>query len=120
MARPRKPRFAPLLAPFGEELLRVVRAEISRQLVSTVENAVHKATQPLRTEIVRLRRQLAQKPADKPRHRGRPRSSRLCSARGCEQPHVARGLCKNHYQRLRYAERRLPNRTEAPITSGNR
>ena len=115
MARPRKPRFAPLLAPFGDELLRVVRAEITRQLTVAVQSAVTKAVRPLRAELLRLRRELAQKtPSTRPHHRGRPRSDRSCSARGCERPHVARGRCKNHYQRLRYAERKTP---QAP---GNR
>lgn len=32
-----------------------------------------------------------------------PKSRGLCAVEGCDRPHRARGLCKTHYQRMRYA-----------------
>jgi len=103
MPRPRLSRLVPPLASACEELLRHMTAE--------VEAAVHREQAELRAEIGRLRREvgelaraLARTPAA-PGRVGRPRTDRVCSVKGCVQPHVARGLCKNHYQQMRYLEK---------------
>lgn len=33
--------------------------------------------------------------------RGHTNTSRACSVDGCESPHLARGLCQKHYQRMK-------------------
>jgi hypothetical protein len=39
---------------------------------------------------------------------GRPaRDVRRCKVEGCFQPHVAKGFCKNHYQQIRYREKKV-------------
>jgi hypothetical protein len=93
VSRPRKSRIGSSLTLLGEEL-------------SRVEQVVDE----LRAELRQLGRRVARMhPVGRtPAKAGRPRSRRACSVRGCEQPHVARGLCKNHYQQLRYSERKQP------------
>jgi hypothetical protein len=102
MARPRKSRLVPSLSTFAEELVRVITEHVDR--------SVAEARRALEVELKQLRRdvQRARVRAEGPAagRSGRPRSARNCSVRGCTSPHVARGLCKNHYQRLRYAERK--------------
>jgi hypothetical protein len=99
MARPRKSRMIPSLTLFAEELVRMVTEHVDRSLTS--------ARQALGADLARLRREVARLGGGRGGGRvGRPRSRRACSVRGCPEPHVARGLCKNHYQQLRYAERR--------------
>jgi hypothetical protein len=99
MGRPRKSRLVPSLTQFAEELVRLVTEHIDRSVGS--------ARAALGAELKRLRREVARLGGGRDGARGgRPRSRRACSVRGCSEPHVARGLCKNHYQQLRYAERR--------------
>ncbi|HUS68180.1 MAG TPA: hypothetical protein VMZ28_26785 [Kofleriaceae bacterium] len=103
MARPRKSRLVPSLSTFAEELVRVLTEHVDRA-VSDARRALEVELRQLRREVRRARVRGAE-PAAGPS--GRPRSRRHCSVRGCTSPHVARGLCKNHYQRLRYAERKI-------------
>ena len=106
MPRPRKSRLLPSLA--------VVCDEIVRQLGDTVEEVVagHRAEiaaelRALRREIAQLARRVERVPQVQASGRvGRPRSERTCSVKGCVQAHVARGLCKNHYQQMRYMEKK--------------
>ena len=106
MPRPRKSRLLPSLA--------VVCEEVIRQLGDTVEEvgAGHRAEiaaelRALRREVAQLARRLERAPQLTSAGRvGRPRSERTCSVKGCVQPHVARGLCKNHYQQMRYMEKK--------------
>jgi hypothetical protein len=101
MARPRKSRLVPSLATFAEELVRAITDHVDRSVLT--------ARQSIEGEIADLKRELARLRERRPTragHGGRPKSARTCSERGCEEPHVARGLCKNHYQQLRYAERK--------------
>ena len=107
MARPKKNRLVPSLTTFAEELVRLLSEHVDR--------TVDRARASLSDELHALKREVAQlqkrAPAERPGKRGgRPRSERACSVRGCGEPHVARGLCKNHYQQLRYAERK-----QAPV-----
>jgi hypothetical protein len=102
MPRPRKSRLVPSLATFAEELVRTINEHVAR-VVADAHRALELELKRLRRDVQRLRA------AGAPQARGgRPRSSRTCSVRGCREPHVARGMCKNHYQRLRYAERKQP------------
>jgi hypothetical protein len=103
MARPKKSRLVPSLTTFAEELVRVLSEHVDR--------AVDQARASLSDELHALSREVAQLRARVPsgppgKRGGRPRTERVCSVRGCDQPHIARGLCKNHYQQLRYAERK--------------
>ncbi|HJZ87238.1 MAG TPA: hypothetical protein VKN99_18820 [Polyangia bacterium] len=105
MPRPRKSRLVPSLVTACEELL--------RHIGDQVEAALRRQREELLAEIVRLRHELALvarrsgRLAEAPLSRvGRPRSDRMCSVKGCGQPHVARGLCKNHYQQMRYVEKK--------------
>ncbi|HEY7958178.1 MAG TPA: hypothetical protein VII38_22920 [Polyangia bacterium] len=102
MARPRKSRLVPSLTTFAEELVRAITEHVDRGLAET-EGRLAREVAQLRREVARLR---ARGQAGATGAGGRPKSARLCSVRGCAQPHVARGLCKNHYQQLRYAERK--------------
>jgi len=102
MARPRKSRLVPSLTTFAEELVRAITEHVDRGLAATGDRLAREVAE-LRREVARLR---ARGEAGTPGAGGRPKSARACSVRGCAQPHVARGLCKNHYQRLRYAERK--------------
>jgi hypothetical protein len=101
MARPRKSRLVPSLATFAEELVRTITEHVDRSLAGARSEIAGELTQ-LRREVARLRERRAAGPG----RGGRPKSTRVCSVRGCGQPHVARGLCKNHYQQARYAERK--------------
>jgi hypothetical protein len=106
MPRPRKSRLGPSLVTFAEELMRLVGAEVARR-VAEATGAIGDELKALRGEVRRLRATERRAARGRPaRGRGRPRSTKSCSARGCDEPHVARGLCKSHYQRLRYAERK--------------
>ena len=106
MPRPRKSRLLPSLAVACEELV--------RQIGDTVEDVLagHRAEvaaelRALRREIAQLARRVERAPQlATPGRVGRPRSERTCSVKGCVQPHVARGLCKNHYQQMRYMEKK--------------
>jgi len=103
MARPRKSRLVPSLTTFAEELVRAITEHVDRSLASTRES--------IEDEIAHLKRDLARlreraRGSSAPHGGGRPKSTRVCSERGCGEPHVARGLCKNHYQQLRYSERK--------------
>src|SRR4051812_17753702 len=103
MPRPRKSRLVPSVSTFAEELVRVITEHVDRRL--------DQLTDELRSELGKLRRDLERLRASgaPPGLRGgRPRTERTCSVKGCDLPHVARGLCKNHYQQLRYAERKPP------------
>jgi hypothetical protein len=100
MARPRKSRLVPSLATFAEELVRILSQHTER-VVDGARKKLEREITVLRREVSRLR---AAAPASSSRG-GRPRSARACSVAGCGRPHVARGLCKNHYQQLRYKER---------------
>lgn len=102
MARPRKSRLVPSLATFAEELVRAITEHIDCSLARTEEGLAREVTE-LKREVGRLR---ASGASGARGHGGRPRSTRACEVRGCEEPHVARGLCKNHYQQARYAERK--------------
>jgi hypothetical protein len=101
MPRPRKSRLVPSLSTFAEELVRVLNAHVDRT-VDEARARLEAELSSLRREVSRLRLR-ASAPATRG---GRPRSSRACTVAGCDQPHVARGLCKNHYQQLRYKERK--------------
>ena len=57
-------------------------------------------------EVAQLARRVERAPQISNGRVGRPRSDRICSVKGCEQSHVARGLCKNHYQQMRYVEKK--------------
>ncbi len=93
MPRPRKSRLVPSLSTFAEELVRVLNAHVDRT-VTEARSRLEAEIGSLRREVARLRIREAG-PASA--RGGRPRSSRSCSVAGCELPHVARGLCKNHY-----------------------
>ncbi len=101
MARPRKSRLVPSLTTFAEELVRTITEHVDRS-VAGARLSLEGELSRLRREVTRLRERRAV-PAGRG---GRPKSTRVCSVRGCGEPHVARGLCKNHYQQTRYAERK--------------
>jgi hypothetical protein len=101
MARPRKSRLVPSLATFAEELVRILSQHTER-VVDGARVKLEREIATLRREVTRLRAASANGSV---KRGGRPRSARACSVAGCGQPHVARGLCKNHYQQLRYKER---------------
>ena len=104
MPRPRKDRLIPSIQTYNEELLRTIAATIKTEITLGTE-AVRSGLLELQREIDRFGGVLtAKKPAPRG-HGGRPRSHKTCTVRGCHQPHVARGLCKNHYQAARYAEK---------------
>ncbi len=102
MARPRKSRLVPSLTTFAEELVRVITEHVDRSVGRARAELTGELTQ-LKREVGRLRER---RTASGAHGGGRPKSSRVCSVRGCGEAHVARGLCKNHYQQLRYAERK--------------
>jgi hypothetical protein len=102
MGRPRKSRLIPSITLFVEELVRHLGERVDRAVAGSTALLRDELGQ-LKRELVRLRAERAAAPAGRT---GRPRTVRVCSVRGCDQPHVARGLCKKHYQRLRYAERK--------------
>lgn len=106
MARPRKSRLAPSLITFADELVRIVGGRVDRA-VAELRDSLEGELKALRRDVSRLEAR-ARGPAA-PGKAGRPRSFRTCSQRGCNQPHVARGLCKNHYQQLRYVEKKTPS-----------
>ena len=99
MPRPRKSRLVPSVSTFAEELVRSITEHVDRRIGELQED--------LEAKLAGLERNLARLRASAtPATGGRPRKTRLCSVAGCGQPHIARGLCKNHYQQLRYAERK--------------
>ena len=102
MARPRKSRLVPSLTLFAEELVRAITGHVDRALDQT-RAELHMEIGRLQRDVARLG---ARRVSSGGHGGGRPKSTRTCSVRGCGQPHVARGLCKNHYQQLRYAERK--------------
>jgi hypothetical protein len=102
MARPRKSRLVPSLATFAEELVRILSQHTER-VVEGARAKLEREIATLRKEVTRLRASGAVNGGQ--RRSGRPQSARACSVAGCGSPHVARGLCKNHYQQLRYKER---------------
>jgi hypothetical protein len=99
--RPRKSRLVPSVSLFAEELVRTISDHVDKRL-DELRESLDKEIQALRRDVARLRASGVAPAA----HMGRPRTSKLCSVKGCGLPHVARGLCKNHYQQLRYAERK--------------
>jgi hypothetical protein len=107
VARPRKSRLVPSLTTFAEELVRVITEHVDRS-VASARASIEDELAGLKRDVQRLRARA--RPAANGHGGGRPKSTRLCSERGCGEPHVARGLCKNHYQQLRYAERKAAAR----------
>jgi len=99
--RPRKSRLVPSVSTFAEELVRVICERVDRR-IDALSDQLTSELRRLEREIARVRASGA--PAGL--RGGRPRTERACSVPGCALPHVARGLCKNHYQQLRYAERK--------------
>jgi hypothetical protein len=88
------------MALFIEELQR----DLARRVLETVSASDCSA----RSQLAELRREIRKLDRLFP---GRapgpgPASGTACSIRGCGQGHVARGLCKNHYQQARYREKR--------------
>jgi hypothetical protein len=86
--------------------------ELGREIASQVAEAVAEQAQradaglaEVRSEVRRLEKRLDRAPAMK---NGRPaRDVRRCKVEGCFQPHVAKGFCKNHYQQIRYREKKV-------------
>ena len=105
MPRPRKSRLLPSLAIACEELLRQVGAHVE-EILAEHQAEVTAELRALRREVAQLARRVERTPQIANGRVGRPRSDRTCSVKGCEQPHVARGLCKNHYQQMRYVEKK--------------
>src|SRR5579884_4049342 len=105
MPRPRKSRLLPSLATACEELSRLVGAEVERVL-ELHRSEIDGELRALRREVAQLARRVGRAPARETGRVGRPRSDRTCSVKGCAEPHVARGLCKNHYQQMRYLEKK--------------
>jgi len=105
MPRPRKSRLLPSLALACEELLRQMAVHVEDVLL---EHRAEMAAElrALRREVAQLARRVDRTPPIQNGRVGRPRSDRTCSVKGCEQAHVARGLCKNHYQQMRYVEKK--------------
>src|SRR5947208_691373 len=101
---------APVVSSNGVPMPSAAKA-MSSTTTEHVDRSVAAARQSLEDDLARLKRDLVRL---RERSRGplaahgggRPKSTRVCSERGCGEPHVARGLCKNHYQQLRYAERK--------------
>ena len=105
MPRPRKDRLLPSITTYTEELVRTIAAQIRREVTIGTE-ALQTQLKDLQRDLQRLDRLASRSKAPAARGRGgRPRSHKTCTVRGCHQPHVARGLCKNHYQAARYAEK---------------
>src|SRR5947209_1467373 len=102
MARPRKSRLAPSLITFADELVRIVGGRVDRAMAE-LRSSLEGELKAIRRDVSRLQSRSRGPAAPPPAggRPGRPRSFRVCSERGCNQPHVARGLCKNHYQQLR-------------------
>jgi hypothetical protein len=104
MPRPRKSRLQPALAVVCEELI--------GQMATHLQAALSQQREELGRELGALRRQVAQLSKRVARDSagaakvGRPRSERTCAVEGCTLVHIARGLCKNHYQQMRYVERK--------------
>src|SRR5262245_23493794 len=104
MPRPRKSRLLPSLAIACEELVRQVGAHVE-EILDEHRAEVTAELRALRREVAQLARRALRAPQVPSARVGRPRSDRTCSVKGCEQAHVARGLCKNHYQQMRYVEK---------------
>ena len=104
MPRLRKDRLIPSITTYNEELIRTISASIKREVALGTE-AVRRGLLELQREIGRLGGVLTAKKSAPRGRGGRPRSHKTCTVRGCGLPHVARGLCKNHYQAARYAEK---------------
>ena len=93
----------PALAIFVEELTHDLLQRVSA-IVAADGDASRADIRELQREVRRLGRRVARRLAGRP---GRPpQGVRKCSVRGCPQPHVAKGLCKNHYQQVRYREKK--------------
>ncbi|HZS36330.1 MAG TPA: hypothetical protein VFF06_05865 [Polyangia bacterium] len=105
MARPRKSRLVPSLTTFAEELVRAITEHVDRS-VAAARQSIEDEIAHLKRDLSRLRERARSANGGGAHGGGRPKSTRTCSERGCGEPHVARGLCKNHYQQLRYAERK--------------
>ena len=105
MPRPRKSRLLPSLAIACEELLRQVGAHVE-EILAEHRGELTAELRALRREVAQLARRVERTPQISNGRVGRPRSDRTCSVKGCEQSHVARGLCKNHYQQMRYVEKK--------------
>jgi len=104
MPRPRKSRLLPSITTYTEELVRTIASEFKKALLTSTES-LQGELKELRRELGRLERRTEK--FSQPRGRGgRPKSHKTCTVRGCGQPHVARGLCKNHYQQARYEEKK--------------
>jgi hypothetical protein len=99
--RPRKSRLVPSVGLFAEELVRAISEHVDKRL-DALRESLEGELNALRRDVQRLRASGVAPTA----HTGRPRSTKLCSVKSCGLPHIARGLCKNHYQQLRYAERK--------------
>src|SRR5579883_2664750 len=100
MPRQRKSELLPAISSFADQFSRLL-TEAMRQAIQEGSQDLHSEIQALRRDLIRLERTglLAGS-------RSRQGEIKLCSAPDCGQPHVARGLCKNHYQQQRYAARK--------------
>jgi hypothetical protein len=104
MPRARKSQLLPSLASACDELMRQI-AEQVEVIVGRHRDEIAGELRALRRELSSAVRRVGRAGAPSARV-GRPRSSRTCSVKDCLQAHVARGLCKNHYQQMRYVEKK--------------
>jgi hypothetical protein len=104
MARKRKSRLLPALQLLVEEFALEIGMRVSAAVGEQARRSDATFAE-LRAELRRLEKRVDRGPAVKS---GRPaRDARRCQVDGCFQPHVAKGFCKNHYQQIRYREKRL-------------
>ncbi|NOZ87899.1 MAG: hypothetical protein GXP49_16885 [Deltaproteobacteria bacterium] len=117
------------MAESGSDLLSVIKALVESklsELQQRVEEALKENSSRLIEELGALQERIKtledlarkrQEALDQVtnRKRGRPpgsgrgrkpREKGTCSVQGCNNPAVARGLCKNHYAQQRYREKR--------------
>ena len=104
MARKRKSRLLPALQSLMEEFAREIGIRVT-DAIGEQARRVDATASELRGELRRLERRLDRTTALRG---GRAaRDVRRCKVEGCFQPHVAKGFCKNHYQQIRYREKKL-------------
>ena len=104
MPRKRSSRLLPTVTTLLEELTRDLVERVRASLAESLESQAATVAE-LRVDVRRLERRLERLPPSRGGRGGR--DVRRCRVAGCEEPHVAKGFCKNHYQQTRYREKKV-------------